>query len=165
MVPPAWEILREMAPETSSLTLSQKGALGSQEKLKPASLPSASISVCMGICSHQALSHVQLFSTPWTAASQAPLSMELRKWKLSENESLSVVSDSLRPHGLYSPWDSPGQNTGVGSLSLLQEIFPTQGSNPGLPHYRRILYQLNYQAIIRIHLGIDITCSQSNLFR
>ena len=42
----------------------------------------------------------------------------------------SVVSDSLRPHGLYSPWNSPGQNTGVGSLSLLQGIFPTQGSNP-----------------------------------
>ena len=40
----------------------------------------------------------------------------------------SAVSDSLRPHGLYSPWNSPGQNTGVGSLSLLQGIFPTQGS-------------------------------------
>ena len=37
------------------------------------------------------------------------------------------------PHGLYSPWNSPGQNTGVGGLSLLQGIFPTQGSNPGLP--------------------------------
>ena len=55
------------------------------------------------------------------------------------------MSDSLRPHGLYSPWDSPGQNTGVGSLSLLQGIFPSQGSNPGLPHCRRILYQLSYQ--------------------
>ena len=48
---------------------------------------------------------------------------------------------TLRPQGLQSPWDSPGQNTGVGSLSLLQEIFPTQGSNPDLPHCRRILYQ------------------------
>ena len=38
---------------------------------------------------------------------------------LSTNESGSVVSDSLRPHGLYSPWNSLGQNTGVGSLSLL----------------------------------------------
>ena len=35
-----------------------------------------------------------------------------------------------------SPWNSPGQNTGVGTLSLLQGIFPTQGSNPGLPHTR-----------------------------
>ena len=54
------------------------------------------------------------------------------------------MSDSLRPHGLYSPWNSLGQNTGVCSLSLLQGIFPDQGSNPGLPHCRRILYQLSY---------------------
>ena len=40
------------------------------------------------------------------------------------SESRSVVSDCLWPHGLYSPWNSPGQNTGVGSLSLLQGIFP-----------------------------------------
>ena len=46
---------------------------------------------------------------------------------MSESESRSVVSDSLQPHGLYSPWNSLGQNTGVGSLSLLQGIFPTQG--------------------------------------
>ena len=47
-------------------------------------------------------------------------------------KSHSVMSDSLGPHGLYSPWNSLGQNTGVGSCSLLQGIFPTQGSNPGL---------------------------------
>ena len=65
---------------------------------------------------------------------------------LSESESRSVVSNSLRPHGLYSPWNSPGQNTGVGSLSLLQGIFPTQGSNSGLPHCRWILkLQLGHQ--------------------
>ena len=45
----------------------------------------------------------------------------------------------------YSPWNSPGQNTGVGSLSLLQGIFPAQGSNPGLPHCRQILYQLSHK--------------------
>ena len=50
----------------------------------------------------------------------------------SERENCAVVSDSLQSYGLYSPWNSPGQNTGVGSLSLLQGIFPTQGSNPGL---------------------------------
>ena len=55
------------------------------------------------------------------------------------------MSDSLQPHGLYSPWNSPGQNTAVGSLSLLQGIFLTQESNRGLLHCRRILYQLNYQ--------------------
>ena len=54
------------------------------------------------------------------------------------SESRSVVSDSLRPHGLYSPWNSPGQNTGVGSHPLLQGLFPTQGSKPGLLHYRQI---------------------------
>ena len=63
------------------------------------------------------------------------------KW----SESCSVMSDSLQPHGLYSPWNSLGQNTGVGSLSLLQEIFPTQESNQGFLHCRRILYQLRYQ--------------------
>ena len=42
------------------------------------------------------------------------------------------------------PWNSPGQNTGVGSLSLLQGIFPTQGLNPGLLHHRQILYQLSH---------------------
>ena len=44
---------------------------------------------------------------------------------------------TLRPHGLYSLWNSPGQDTGVGSLFLLQGIFPTQRLNPGLPHYRQ----------------------------
>ena len=58
----------------------------------------------------------------------------------SESESCSVVSDCLWHHGLYSPWNSPDQNTGVGSHSLLQGIFPTQGSNPGLPHCRRIFF-------------------------
>ena len=53
------------------------------------------------------------------------------------------MSGSLRPHGLYSPWNSPGQNTVVGSLSLLQGIFPTQGWNPGLQHCRWILYPLS----------------------
>ena len=64
--------------------------------------------------------------------------------------SRSVVSDSLQPHGLYSPWNSPGQNTGVGSLFLLQGIFPTQGSNPCLLHCRWILYQLSHQGSPRI---------------
>ena len=63
----------------------------------------------------------------------------------SESESHSVVSDSLRPHGLYGPWNSPGQNTGVGSLSLPQGTFPTYKSNWGLLHWSLILYQLKYQ--------------------
>ena len=64
---------------------------------------------------------------------------------ICESESRSMVSNSLWPHGLYSPRNSPGQNTGVGSLSLLQGIFPTQGSNPCLPHCRQILYLLRHK--------------------
>ena len=64
--------------------------------------------------------------------------------------SRSVVFDSLRPHGLLPtrllcPWTSPGQNTGMGSHSLLQGIFPTEGLNPGFPHCRWILYCLSHQ--------------------
>ena len=101
-----------------------------------------------------------------------------------KSESRSVLSDFLRPHGLYIPWNSPGQDTGLGSLSVLQDvpkpgieprspalqgdslpakpqgkasntgvgslfllqwIFPTQESNRGLLHCRRILYQLSCQ--------------------
>ena len=54
------------------------------------------------------------------------------------------MSDSLQHHGLYNPWNSPGQNTGMGSLSLLQWIFLTQELNRGLLHCRQILYQLSY---------------------
>ena len=69
---------------------------------------------------------------------------------INESESCSVVSDSLQPHGLYSPWNSPGQNTGVSSFSLLQVIFPTQRLNLGLPHCRRFLYQLSHKGSPRI---------------
>ena len=61
-----------------------------------------------------------------------------------ESESHSVMSDSLWPHGRY----SSGQNTGVGCHSLLQGIFPTQGSNPGLLHCRWVLYQLGSPRIL-----------------
>ena len=69
-----------------------------------------------------------------------------------ENESVSclVMSDSLRLHGLQParllcPWNSLGKNTGVGSLSLLQGLFPTQGSNLHLLHGGQILYHLSHQ--------------------
>ena len=60
------------------------------------------------------------------------------------------MSDSLQPHGLYSPWNSPGQSTGVGSLSFLWGIFRAQGLNPGISHYRQILYQLSHKGSPRI---------------
>ena len=64
--------------------------------------------------------------------------------------SRSVVPDSLWPHGLQStrflcPWDFPGNDTGMGCHFLLQGIFPTQESNPGLLHCRQILYRLSYK--------------------
>ena len=82
------------------------------------------------------------------------------------SERCSVMSNSLWPHGLYCPWNFPGQNTAVGSLPLLQGIFLTQGSNPGLLHRRQILYQLSHKgspfygwvvfSSLSIHLSIDI---------
>ena len=61
-----------------------------------------------------------------------------------------VRSTVIKLWYLYSPWNSPGQNTGVGSLFPLQGILPTQGSNPGLPHCRWILYQLSHKGSPRI---------------
>ena len=72
--------------------------------------------------------------------------------------SRSVVSDTVWPHGLQPasflcPWDSPGKNIGVGSHSLLQGIFPTQGSNPGLLYCRWILYCVSH------HINCICLCS------
>ena len=71
-------------------------------------------------------------------------------WKVeSESESHSGVSDSFQ-----------GQNTGVGTLSLLQGIFPIQGSNPGLPHCRRLLYQLRHKGSpLKSWSSIKFTCT------
>ena len=71
-------------------------------------------------------------------------------------------SDSLQPHGLYSTWYSPGQNTGVDILFLLQGIFPTQQSNPGLPHCSQILYQLSHKRSPRILGWVDCTFSSGS---
>ena len=71
----------------------------------------------------KSLSHVRLFATAWTVAHQAP-----------------------------PPWDSPGKNTGVGCHFLLQRIFPTQGSNPGLPHCRQTLNHPDSEIHLKLHL-------------
>ena len=73
-------------------------------------------------------------------------------------ELLSCVQ-LLRPHGLkparlLCPWDSPGKNIGVGCHFLLQEIFPTQESNPGLPHYRQTLYHLSHQGSYCVFIAL-----------
>ena len=59
------------------------------------------------------------------------------KWRVKVK--FTQLCPTLQPRGLFSPWKSPGQNPGVGSLSLLQGIFPIQGLNPGLLHCRQIL--------------------------
>ena len=81
--------------------------------------------------------------------------------------SRSAVSDSVRPHRLQPtrlphPWDSPGKNTGVGCHFLLQGIFPTQGSNPGLPRCRQIPYQLSHKVSPRILEWVDYPFSSGS---
>ena len=78
------------------------------------------------------------------------------------SESRSVMSSGLQPYGQYSPWDSPGQNTRVHSLSLLQGIFPFQGLNPGLPHGKQILYQLRHKGSPRILEWVAYPSSRSS---
>ena len=80
------------------------------------------------------------------------------KW----SESCSFVSDSLQLHGLYSPWNSLGKNTGVGCHFLLQRIFPTQGSNPALLHCRKILHCLSHwgRSILFLMEGGDLPTSK-----
>ena len=68
-------------------------------------------------------------------------------------EKVKVIHSYLT---LYRPWNSPGQNTGVGSLSLLQGIFLTQGANPGLLQCRWILYQLSHQGSPTMERGLII---------
>ena len=67
--------------------------------------------------------------------------------KVKVSQSCPAVCDTMdyTVHVEYSPWNSSGQNTGVSSLSLLQQIFPTQELNPGLPNCRQILYQLSHE--------------------
>ena len=73
----------------------------------------------------------------------------MKEWS-EVKRSRSVMSSSLGPDGLQptrllGPWDFPGMNTRMGCHFLLQGIFPTQGSNPGLPHCRQTLYRPSYQ--------------------
>ena len=73
--------------------------------------------------------------------------MLILKLKVKVAQSFPTLCDPMdcTVHGILL-----GQHTGVGSLSLLQGIFPTQRSNPGLPHCRWILYQLNHKGSPRI---------------
>ena len=79
------------------------------------------------------------------------MSLRINRSKVKVTQSCSSLCDPMD-----SPWNSPGQNTGVDSLSLLQGIFPTQGLNPGFPHCRWILYQVSQRYFISISTsGLD----------
>ena len=82
----------------------------------------------------------------------------------SESKSCSLVPNILRPHGLNTPLNPPGQNSEVGSLSLLQGIFPILGSNPGLPHCRQILYQLSHKGSPSILKWVAFLFSSSSFW-
>ena len=84
-----------------------------------------------------------------TSHRKALAALPAKACKVKEWKSLSRVR-LCDPMGLYSPWNSPDQDIGVGSHPLLQGIFPTQGSNPGLLHCGRILYQLSHKGTPRI---------------
>ena len=94
-----------------------------------------------------------LFLAP--AENPDKLLFESEKWKL-----LSCVRIFVT-HGIHSPWNTLSQNTGVGTCSILQRIFPTQGLNPGLPHCRQILYQLSHKggpifSLLLLHFFLHI---------
>ena len=82
------------------------------------------------------------------------------RYSMHAEFSHSVMSDSVTPWSVCSPpgssvhGDSPGKNSGQSCHALLQEVFPNQGSNAGLPHCRWILYHLNHQGSPRIREGV-----------
>ena len=91
---------------------------------------------------------------PWvlltcSSISSSPCTPEIRSKGLEVEVKVTQSCPTLWDP-MDCPWNSPGQNTGVGSLFLLQGIFPTQGSNPGLPHCRWIVYQLSHKESPRI---------------
>ena len=86
-----------------------------------------------------------------------------KKVKVLVAQSCLILCDPMdwqEPARLFCPWNTPGNNTGVGIHSFLQGIFPTQRSNPGLPPSRQILYHLRDEQNIRIiYWGIiDLQC-------
>ena len=96
--------------------------------------------VCVCVCVYRLSLHLLILKD---CAVIKPGSLTLLSMAFAPTESEvkwhSRVGLFVTPWTIYSPWSSPGQNTGVGSLSLLRGTFPTQGSNPGLQHCRRIL--------------------------
>ena len=130
------------------------------------------------VCVLSCFCWVQLFVTLWTVARQAPLSMEFsRQESWSWQFAIFSSRGSSQPRdrtcvlwgscvaGRFSTTEPPGKpkNTGVGSHSLLQGVFWTQGLNPGLPHCRQILYHLSHQATKILSYHMDFGPDQVNL--
>ena len=119
-------------------------------------------------------SRVRLFVTPWTVAYQAPPSNGFSKqeyWsglpfpspRNLPNPGIKRRSPTLQADSLPTEPKGKPKSTGVGSLSLLQGIFPTQELNPGLPHLcRRILYQLSHQGSPRILEWVAVPFSRGS---
>ena len=82
-------------------------------------------------------------------------------------QSCPTLSDPMdcKPTRFLCPWDSPGQNTGVGCHSLPQRIFRTQGSNPALSYRRQILYHLSHQGSSYIYTAGSYGNSMLSLLR
>ena len=103
----------------------------------------------------KSLSHVWLFATPWTIQSMEFSQARILEWvafpfsRDIPNPGIKPRSPALQADSLSTEPQGKPKNTGVGSLSLLQRIFPTQELNQGLLHCRRILYQLSYQGVTR----------------
>ena len=78
--------------------------------------------------------------------------MLFEKLKMKVAQLCPTLCDPMdySPQGSSVHGDSPGKYIGVGYHALLQGLFPTQGSNPGLPHCRQIIYQLSHQRSPRI---------------
>ena len=124
-------------------------------------IPFSLIVSCAVLCCAYLLSHVQLFANPWVVACQTLLSMGFSRQEYWSGlpcpppGNLPIPGIKPRFPALqvnFLPSEPPGKpkNTGVGSLSLFQGIFPTQESNWGLPHYRQILHHLSYQRSLRV---------------
>ena len=143
-IPQRPQSLHSITPAWHPTTMSSSEAQTSFQsaRLSSAELPQPTSHVC----------HVQWALVIYIRDSGVRYYYMKMQWK-----GKSLVSDTLWPHGLYSPWNSPGQNTGVGSLSLLQGIFPTQRSNPGFPNCRCILYQLSHKGCPLLYEPTHVT--------
>ena len=128
------------------------------------------------ICCAYVLGCVRFFATPWTIARQAPLSTGLSRQEYWSGLPFRPAADlpnpgieprypTLQVDSLPSKPSGKPKNTGVGSCSLFQRIFPTQGSSLNLPHCRQILYHLSHQGSPGMANGHVKGCSASLIVR